>query len=64
MNIYIVSTYSDDPGDVLKAFSSLAKAEQFRDSISTPMKNGDDVVYVLASDSFCRVAIDTTELVA
>ncbi len=63
LNIYVVKTYSYDPGVCLKAFYTLGDAEVFRNSISSPIENGDDIVYELNSDSFWWVDIETVELV-
>lgn len=63
MNIYVVRTISYDTGDLLKAFKEEEKAVEYRDSISHPIENGDDIVYELNSDSFWWVEINRVELV-
>lgn len=62
MKIYVVLTYSYDPGELLMAFTSNQKAEEFRDSISHPIVNGDEVEYQLNKDSFWYVSIDEVEV--
>jgi hypothetical protein len=62
MKIYIVYSYSWDPGHAYKAFKTWKEAHEYRLTISTvdPL---DDSEFILNTDSFWHVGIDETELV-
>lgn len=62
MKIYVVYTYSYDPGDCLKAFKSYKEAHEYRLTISTEDKYQENQ-FNLNTDPWWHVGIDETELV-